>query len=378
MKKRILLISIFFIIVIVVVTVIFGIYEHNLNSNSTINNQIVDINEIEQLYKNGNSDLASKKLTDLQEYLRSTRSKSVDYSSLITISSISILFIVAVFAYIYYSILRPFDKLKGFASEISKGNFDFPLEYERGNYFGDFTWAFDSMRQEITKARICEKEAIENNKTVIASLSHDIKTPIASIMAYAEALEANMDDTYEKRVEYTNVIIRKSEEVKKLTDDLFLHSVSDMDRISYREEKVDLLDVIKTSANDFKANSKINFKTNINSAFIKGDKERLFQVFENLINNSIKYANTNMDISLEENNSNYIVNIKDYGPGIDDKDLPFIFEKFYRGNNAIGIQGTGLGLYIVKYMMEKMNGNIEVINDNGLLVKLIFKKDFIS
>ena len=83
MKKRILLISIFFIIVIVVVTVIFGIYEHNLNSNSTINNQIVDINEIEQLYKNGNSELASKKLTDLQEYLRSTRSKSVDYSSLI-------------------------------------------------------------------------------------------------------------------------------------------------------------------------------------------------------------------------------------------------------------------------------------------------------
>ncbi|MCR5462457.1 MAG: HAMP domain-containing histidine kinase [bacterium] len=378
MKKRILLISIFFIIVIVVVTVIFGIYEHNLNSNSTINNQIVDINEIEQLYKNGNSELASKKLTDLQEYLRSTRSKSVDYSSLITISSISILFIVAVFAYIYYSILRPFDKLKGFASEISKGNFDLPLEYERGNYFGDFTWAFDSMRQEITKARICEKEAIENNKTVIASLSHDIKTPIASIMAYAEALEANMDDTYEKRVEYTNVIIRKSEEVKKLTDDLFLHSVSDMDRISYREEKVDLLDVIKTSANDFKANSKINFKTNINSAFIKGDKERLFQVFENLINNSIKYANTNIDINLEENNNNYIVNVKDYGPGIDDKDLPFIFEKFYRGNNAIGIQGTGLGLYIVKYMMEKMNGNIEVINDNGLLVKLIFKKDFIS
>ena len=378
MKKRILLISIFFIIVIVVVTVIFGIYEQNLNSNSTINNQIVDINEIEQLYKNGNSELASKKLTDLQEYLRSTRSKSVDYSSLITISSISILFIVAVFAYIYYSILRPFDKLKGFASEISKGNFDLPLEYERGNYFGDFTWAFDSMRQEITKARICEKEAIENNKTVIASLSHDIKTPIASIMAYAEALEANMDDTYEKRVEYTNVIIRKSEEVKKLTDDLFLHSISDMDRISYREEKVDLLDIIKTSANDFKANSKINFKTNINSAFIKGDKERLFQVFENLINNSIKYANTNIDINLEENNNNYIVNIKDYGPGIDDKDLPFIFEKFYRGNNAIGIQGTGLGLYIVKYMMEKMNGNIEVINDNGLLVKLIFKKDFIS
>lgn len=72
-----------------------------------------------------------------------------------------------------------------------------PLNYERSNYFGEFTWAFDSMRREITKARSCEREATENNKTVIATLSHDIKTPISSIRAYAEGLEANLDNTPE-------------------------------------------------------------------------------------------------------------------------------------------------------------------------------------
>lgn len=77
-------------------------------------------------------------------------------------------------------------KIAGFAENIAQGNFDVPLKYERCNYFGAFTWAFDSMRKEIIKARAAEREAVENNKTVIATLSHDIKTPVASIRAYAE------------------------------------------------------------------------------------------------------------------------------------------------------------------------------------------------
>lgn len=88
------------------------------------------------------------------------------------------MFLLIVSLYIYFAVLRPFDKLKGFAENIAQGNFDVPLKYERSNYFGKFTWAFDSMRNEITKSRQCEKEAVENNKTVIATLSHDIKTPI--------------------------------------------------------------------------------------------------------------------------------------------------------------------------------------------------------
>ena len=79
-------------------------------------------------------------------------------------------------------------------------------------------------------------------------------------------------------------------------------------------------------------------------------------------------------ITLDEDSENYIVSIKDYGTGISDSDMPFIYEKFYRGNNSKEKQGTGLGLYIVKYMMEKMNGKVELENKNGLLVKLFFKK----
>jgi len=373
MKKKLFMISLFFIIILGIAFTTILLVENNRYSNTNRGNQIVNINEIEQLYNNGNDVLAKQKLDELADYLRNT-SDSFNPTPLIIMLIISILFVAVIMIYIYFKMIRPFDKLKGFASNIAQGNFDIPLDYERTNFFGDFTWAFDSMRKEVIKSRKCEKEAIENNKTVIASLSHDIKTPIASIKAYSEALEANMDSTYEARVEFVNVISRKADEVKKLTDDLFLHSLSNMDRISVNNEKLDLVEVLNNSIKDFRANQTINLDNSLTNAFIMGDKERVYQIFENIINNSIKYANTKIDVKLLDDNEYYIINFKDYGPGINDSDMPFIFEKFYRGVNSKDKQGTGLGLYIVKYMLEKMDGKVELENNNGLLVKIFLKK----
>lgn len=373
MKKKVFFIALAFILLIIIATIIIIVNGYNTNSDYLREIEIVNINEIKELINEGKNTEANEMLNEIDNYLRNT-STNFNPSLIITISSISILFVIIVFLYIYFSILRPFDKLKGFANEIASGNFNIPLNYERSNYFGQFTWAFDNMRCEIIKARKCETEAIENNKTIIASLSHDIKTPIASINAYAEALEANIDSSYEARAKYLSVIINKSQEVKKLTDDLFLHSVSEMDRISFIEEKLDLAEILNNSINDFRANTIIKLNDTLDNAYIMADKMRMYQIFENIINNSIKYANTKIDISLDDYNEYYLVSIKDYGQGISDSDMPFIYEKFYRGENAAGKNGTGLGLYIVKYMLEKMNGKIELINDNGLLVKLFFKK----
>ena len=373
MKKKIFGITLFFILSIIVVTTIVIVLGYSNNSDELRTTQLVNINEVQQLINSGRLEEANAKLNSIDNYLRGVEN-SYNPTTLIIVSAISILFIILVFTYIYFAILRPFDKLKGFASEIAAGNFDIPLNYERSNYFGKFTWAFDSMRSEIIKARRCEAEAIENNKTVIASLSHDIKTPIASINAYAEALEANIDSSYDERSKYLNVIMNKALEVKKLTDDLFLHSVSELDKISFMEEKINIVDMIKNSINDFKANTTINFKSNLNEAYTLADRMRMSQIFENIFNNSIKYANTNIDVELEDCNEYYLVSIRDYGKGIADEDLPFIFEKFYRGKNATGKNGTGLGLYIVKYMIEKMGGKVDLISNDGLCVKLFFKK----
>ena len=205
MKKRIISMTIFFVAVLSILTGILCFSEKQISSKESKAEQILAVNEIEQLAKSGEYDQIVQKAQDLQQSIRQAEVVSGDRSSLLMMWGICVLILVVIFSYVYVAILRPFDKMKHFANEIAQGNFDVPLDYERSNYFGAFTWAFDSMRREITKARSCEKEAIENNKTVIATLSHDIKTPISSIRAYAEGLEANMDSSPEKRQRYLSV-----------------------------------------------------------------------------------------------------------------------------------------------------------------------------
>jgi signal transduction histidine kinase len=282
-------------------------------------------------------------------------------------------FLLLVFNYIYREVLRPFDKLQGFADEIAKGNFDMKLKYERANYFGKFTWAFDHMRREITKARACEKEAIDNNKTVVATLSHDIKTPIASIRAYTEGLDANLDSGPFMRRKYCSVIMMKCDEVTKLTNDLFLHSLSDLDKLKISLEKENIRELLVKIISQLQLNdNRIGIIGGLPDVYVMVDGKRFEQVMENVINNAKKYASdSKIEISTVIAKESIDICIRDYGQGIPDEDMPFIFDKFYRGKNSRDKQGSGLGLYIVRYIMEQMGGSVSLSNTSkGLNVNL--------
>ena len=292
--------------------------------------------------------------------------------------------IIIIYCVIYIMVLRPFKKLENFAAEIAEGNLDKDLKYERVNVFGEFTWAFDHMRREIKKARQCEQEAVENNKTVIATLSHDIKTPIASIRAYSEALAENMDSTPERRGRYIDVITKKCDEVTKITNDMFIHSLHDLDKLVIKKEDVNIHEVINETVEAMEGSSTDIILGQVKECCLKGDAGRIAQVIENLINNARKYAKGNIYINTEitgmaagQNDtsySDYIITVKDEGKGIPPEDMPFIFDKFYRGKNHGEEPGAGLGLFIVKYVMEQMDGRVELVNESdGLLVKLFFK-----
>ncbi len=335
---------------------------------------IVALNEISRLNINGNYELANEKIAVLQDKLRTAEVKKSGVNAILVLCGVSVLFFVTAFGYIYFAILRPFEKMKGFAARISAGDFDVPLKYERTNYFGEFTWAFDSMRNEITKSRASEKEAIENNKTVIATLSHDIKTPIASIRAYAEGLSANMDSSFEKRERYLSVIIRKCDEVSRLTNDLFLHSVSDLDKLKIVSERVEICSFVEAAIRSdtvFAERGSLIFRPPGFTAFVNMDKNRFTQVCDNIINNARKYAKTDIDVFFTREEESVVLHFRDYGSGIPDENMPFVFDKFYRGTNCGGEQGAGLGLYIVKYIIGEMGGTVALQNhENGLEVKI--------
>ena len=361
MKKRVIGITALFAIVILVVT---GLLWYMGRRNASVEDRrdrVVAINELEELVRSGDESAFYEKADLLQEELRNEEEAVYQNRSLFILCGICILFLFVVFGYVYVAILRPFDKMKGFAEQIAKGNFEVPLNYERSNYFGAFTWAFDSMRREITKARACEKEAIENNKTVMATLSHDIKTPIASIRAYAEGLEANLDGGPEKRAKYSSVIMKKCDEVASLTNDLFLHSLSDLDKLKLYPEELELSGFVASVLEELSVEKQdIRWRETVSGMVVSADKNRLTQVIENIVNNARKYVKTELEISVVQSGKQAELHFRDFGPGIPDEDVPFIFDKFYRGKNCGSEQGSGLGLYIVKYVMEQLDGTVRL------------------
>lgn len=372
MKGRLISLTALFSALIIAAACIVYFSEKQANSQDSISEQLVAINEIEQLVKTGEYEKLPQKTAELSENIRLSEAVSNVNVGIFIMCGICIIFCAVIFGYVYIAILRPFNKLKGFAEKISQGNFDIPLDYERSNYFGEFTWAFDSMRREINKARSCEREAVENNKTVIATLSHDIKTPVASIRAYAEGLEANLDATPEKRKKYLGVIMKKCDEVSCLTNDLFLHSLSDLDKLKISPERFELCGFIENAANEIAAeHNDVHFRKPDFTAVVNADKNRLMQITENLIGNARKYAKTDIEVFITQSGGNVQIHFRDFGKGIPDEDMPFIFDKFYRGKNRGSEQGSGLGLYIVKYIMEQMDGEILLKNHNDGLEAIV-------
>ncbi len=340
-----------------------SLFQNSMDSQQQKGQRIVALNEVQQLIQRGDTNLAQEKLEQLkrlesQQEVVEERNKG---TGVVPIVSMGLM--LGVFLYLWIAILRPFDRMKQYTEQLAQGNFDIPLEYERANYFGEFTWAFDHMRKEIVQARAGEKEAIENNKTVIATLSHDIKTPLASIRAYAEGLEANLDGSLEKRARYMSVIMRKCDEVAALTNDLFLHSMTNLDKLKVGKEEVEVCSFLQEVLNELSVEQHdIRYRKPAFSAEVLIDKKRFTQLMENLINNARKYAKSDIYVEVEKKEEMVELYIRDQGPGIPDEDIPFIFDKFYRGKNCGEEQGSGLGLYIVKYIVEKMNGDIQIRN----------------
>lgn len=370
--KKLAAVSIFFALAIAALGAVFFIksnYSQNAESAAQL---ILAANEIEQLCASGDAEAAMVCSRELKASVRSDESeKQTDYSPLI-LTGLCLLFLIGISGYCFAAIIRPFHRLSDFADKIARGEFDIPLERGRTDYFGKFTWAFDNMRREIIKARTCEKEAIENNKTVIASLSHDIKTPVASIRAYAEGLEAGMDVNPEKRARYLEVIMRKCDEVSKLTDDMLAHSLADMDKLKITPAPFELCDALNEIVRDLSA-GRGDITLNCPAYFITvlADRGRTAQITENLINNARKYAKSEIVVSAARNGGFAEITVRDFGGGIPDEDMPFICDKFYRGHNCAKENGSGLGLYIVKYIAAQSGGDFTLRNlADGLEAKV--------
>lgn len=286
---------------------------------------------------------------------------------IIVLSAVFLQFVIcmAYIIYLNHNIIKPFYKMKGFAERIAGGNLDIPLEMDKQNLFGAFTESFDIMRSELKKAQLAEARANASKKELVAKLSHDIKTPVASIKAVAElgmALTGSSQD-----LKNYQQVIHKADQINTLVTNLFTATLEELEQLSITPVCIESSEIKEMLINSDYMELASAF--NIPDCLLYADRLRLQQVFDNIFANSYKYAKTRIDINAYTSKNSLEVSIEDYGGGVSDEELPFLIEKFRRGKNTEGIEGVGLGLYISNYFMNGMKGGLKTSNgENGLKV----------
>lgn len=283
--------------------------------------------------------------------------------------SVFIFLTVSAFSYsLHKKILKPFHTLQNFAQNVAGGNFDLPLPMDKDNVFGAFTESFDLMRNQLAIAKENERKATISKRELVASLSHDIKTPIASIKAIAELMNVSVQE--DKIKQQLDTINAKADQINLLITNMFHATLEELQELKVTPVEFSshsILTLIQSA--DYRH---LAATDSIPDCLIIADPLRLTQVFDNIISNSYKYAGTDIHICFELTDS-FIIRITDYGPGVLSDELPLIKQKYYRGKNALNQQGAGIGLYISDYFMEKMQGSLHfTLTNDSFTAELIF------
>ena len=276
-----------------------------------------------------------------------------------------------ILAIIYFSFIQPFKKLQYFSAQIAKGNLEIPLKMQRNNFFGAFTESFDIMREELKRARESEYAANVSKKELVAELSHDIKTPVATIKATCELIQVKEKNP--DMLEKIGVISNKAEMIDHLVGNMFHATLEELQALKVEVTEESSLCIEKMLL-DLKYYGEIILENSIPECLIYMDRLRLEQVVDNIINNSFKYAGTAIFVSFKEKDNGIYVTIRDKGPGVPQEELILVNEKFYRGSNTKGKSGSGLGLYLAENFMSQMQGGMDCYNEDGFVTILFLKK----
>ncbi|SEQ74695.1 HAMP domain-containing protein [Lachnospiraceae bacterium NE2001] len=307
--------------------------------------------------------------------------------------------------YVQKRIITPFDKMQSFAGRVAEGKLDEPLLMDEGNMFGAFTESFDIMREELAESKKRELALQRKEKELVASLSHDLKTPITGIKLTTELLKAKLDvklaglanikqendpisensdspskekigNSEKKEIldmsEKLDNIYKKADQIDVLVSDLFTATLDDLGefKVNCQDEDSAVISELLRKNDDRGLVS----EDEIPKLVVNIDKRRMSQVVGNILINSYKYAGTKISVRYAVVEGFLEMSIRDFGPGVKDDELELITNKFYRGKQAeeSGQDGSGLGLYIARNLMEKMNGELTASNaERGFVVTLL-------
>ena len=288
--------------------------------------------------------------------------------------------ILGVLCYIKWMILSPFDKLKDTPYALSKGNLTAPIKETKNRFFGRFIWGLDLLRENMEQQKERELELQRDRKVLLLSLSHDIKTPLSAIKLYSKALSKGLYTDKEKQNEVTQSIHAKADEIEGYVNQIISASREDFLSLDVHMGEF-YLSTLMTKLQVYYREKLALVKTEFvvgeySDVLLNGDLERSEEVIQNMMENAIKYGDgRRISLDASEEDGCIIITVRNSGCTMADTELPHMFESFWRGTNAHKEKGSGLGLYICRQLMRKMNGEtFAEIHDGDMFVTAVFQK----
>ncbi len=232
----------------------------------------------------------------------------------------------------------------------------------------------EKLRIRLLDAIFYQKQADENRSFLVSSISHDLKTPVTAIKGYLEGIVDGVCGTDEKRMEYINKALKKTDLIAVMIDDLLYFSKLDLNQIPYNLKKINIASFLDYAVADnlalfLREGKNLSLENTLkHDCFVLIDEEKFQRVTQNIIDNSLKYTNRGgkLSVILSENCASVLIEFKDDGEGIKKDELSHIFDKFYRADSARKIEGSsGLGLAIAKEITEGLGGRIWALSEEG-------------
>ncbi|MBR5417962.1 MAG: HAMP domain-containing histidine kinase [Clostridiales bacterium] len=276
---------------------------------------------------------------------------------------IAIISASCVLIYIGKKILSPFHKMSDYSVELARGNLSAPVKEDKNKFFGKFLWGINMLRDNLESNKERELELQKDKKTLILSLSHDIKTPLSAIKLYSRALNENIYETEEERKNAISGIGHNAEEIEKYVSDIVAASKEDFLNLEAEMKEfylAEVMDRIRTLyAEKFKSLRTDFTIGEYSNVLLSGDPVRLEEVLQNLLENAIKYGSGRyVGIEFSDEEDCRLITVRNSGCSVKEEELPHLFESFYRGSNSENVKGSGLGLFIARSLMRMMNGEI--------------------
>lgn len=272
-------------------------------------------------------------------------------------------------AWIYKSIVTPIHHLQVATKKITEGNLDFEMPAGGDDEIGELCTDFEEMRRRLKESAEEKVESERQNKELISNISHDLKTPIAAVKGYVEGLMDGVADTREKQEKYIRTIYNKANDMDRLINELSFYSKIDTNRIPYTFEKINVnayfADCIEELSIELEEQDiELSYFNYVDEdVVVIADAEQIKRVINNIVGNSVKYIDKPrgmVNIRVKDVGDFIQIEIEDNGKGIAAKDLPQIFDRFYRAdvsrNSSQG--GSGIGLSIVKKIIEDHGGQV--------------------